>query len=73
MDCLEQVGLGERALRAAGLLSHGEKRQLELAIALATRPKLLLLDEPLAGTGHDEFAARHRDPAGTEGPHSRSC
>ena len=64
MDCLEQVGLGERAFTAAGFLSHGEKRQLELAVALATRPKLLLLDEPLAGTGHDEFAARHPDPAG---------
>lgn len=54
MDCLVQVGLWTRAHTAAGLLSHGEKRQLELAIALATAPKLLLLDEPLAGTGHDE-------------------
>jgi branched-chain amino acid transport system ATP-binding protein len=54
MDCLNQVGLGARAHIPAGLLSHGEKRQLELAIGLATEPRLLLLDEPLAGTGHDE-------------------
>jgi branched-chain amino acid transport system ATP-binding protein len=54
MDCLNLVGLGARAQMPAGLLSHGEKRQLEIAIALATEPKLLLLDEPLAGTGHDE-------------------
>jgi branched-chain amino acid transport system ATP-binding protein len=54
MDCLAQVGLAARAHIPAGMLSHGEKRQLELAIGLATEPKLLLLDEPLAGTGHDE-------------------
>ena len=54
MECLDLVGLGNRAPVPAGLLSHGEKRQLELAIALATNPKLLLLDEPLAGTGHEE-------------------
>jgi branched-chain amino acid transport system ATP-binding protein len=54
LEALSLVGLGSRALVPAGLLSHGEKRQLELAIALATQPKLLLLDEPLAGTGHDE-------------------
>lgn len=54
MECLAQVGLAARASTPAGLMSHGEKRQLELAIALATNPKLLLLDEPLAGTGHDE-------------------
>jgi branched-chain amino acid transport system ATP-binding protein len=51
---LERFGLGARAGMPAGLLSHGEKRQLELAIALATEPKLLLLDEPLAGTSHEE-------------------
>ncbi|WP_018699409.1 ABC transporter ATP-binding protein [Amorphus coralli] len=51
---LETVGLLERAGTRAGSLSHGEKRSLELAIALATRPKLLLLDEPMAGTGREE-------------------
>ncbi len=53
-EALARVGLGARSHVPAGLLSHGEKRQLELAIALATEPKLLLLDEPLAGTGHEE-------------------
>jgi branched-chain amino acid transport system ATP-binding protein len=56
MQFLDSVGLAGRANLPAGLLSHGEKRQLELAIALATEPKLLLLDEPLAGTGHEESA-----------------
>jgi branched-chain amino acid transport system ATP-binding protein len=51
---LEEVGLGERLHVPAGELSHGEKRALELAIALAMAPKLLLLDEPMAGTGPDE-------------------
>jgi branched-chain amino acid transport system ATP-binding protein len=54
MAALAQVGLGERTDSPAGELSHGEKRALELAIALAMEPKLLLLDEPMAGTGHDE-------------------
>jgi branched-chain amino acid transport system ATP-binding protein len=54
LAALTQVGLGERAGLPAGELSHGEKRALELAIALAMEPKLLLLDEPMAGTGHDE-------------------
>jgi len=53
-DVLDQVGLSVRAREPAGTLSHGEKRALELAIALALRPKLLLLDEPAAGTGHGE-------------------
>ena len=54
LAALAQVGLSERADAPAGELSHGEKRALELAIALAMEPKLLLLDEPMAGTGHDE-------------------
>jgi branched-chain amino acid transport system ATP-binding protein len=56
MQVLHLVGLGDRAGMPAGILSHGEKRQLELAAALATGPQLLLLDEPLAGTGHEESA-----------------
>jgi branched-chain amino acid transport system ATP-binding protein len=54
MALLARFGLGARAPTPAGQMSHGEKRQLELAIALAAKPKLLLLDEPLAGTSHDE-------------------
>ena len=54
MLVLEEVGLGKRAHSIAANLSHGEQRQLELAMALATRPRLLLLDEPVAGMGTDE-------------------
>jgi len=53
---LEEVGLENRAGAVAGELAHGEKRQLELAMALASDPRLVLLDEPMAGVGHDEAA-----------------
>jgi branched-chain amino acid transport system ATP-binding protein len=48
-DLLDQVGLRERAALLAGALSHGERRQLEVAVALAAQPRVLLLDEPAAG------------------------
>jgi branched-chain amino acid transport system ATP-binding protein len=51
---LEDVGLGARAEVLAANLAHGEQRQLEVAMALATRPRLLLLDEPVAGMGLEE-------------------
>jgi branched-chain amino acid transport system permease protein len=51
---LDQVGLADRAGVRAGVLAHGEQRQLELAMALALRPKILLLDEPMAGIGREE-------------------
>ena len=54
MAALEEVGLADRAHVPAGHLAHGEKRALELAIALVAEPKLLLLDEPMAGTGREE-------------------
>jgi branched-chain amino acid transport system ATP-binding protein len=53
-DTLARVGLAERADARAGDVSHGERRQLEIAMALASDPKLLLLDEPTAGMGRDE-------------------
>jgi len=53
---LEQVGLAGRADVAAAHLAHGEQRALEIAMALATKPKLLLLDEPMAGMGPEDSA-----------------
>ena len=49
-----QVGLEKRVLTIAGSLAHAEQRSLEVGLALATNPKLLLLDEPMAGMGPDE-------------------
>ncbi len=62
--CNDSIGIAQEALAAAGLsgtgslpagsMSHGKKRQLEIAMCLATRPQVLLLDEPLAGMGAEE-------------------
>ena len=54
LEALDRVGLADRANVTARYLSHGEHRQLEIAMALATQPKMLLLDEPMAGMGPDE-------------------
>ena len=51
---IEQAGLTAQTQRTAGTLSHGQKRQLEIAMCLATAPQVLLLDEPLAGMGAEE-------------------
>ena len=53
-DALEEVGLGGRADTPASNLAHGEQRALEIAMALAARPRLMLLDEPVAGMGAEE-------------------
>ncbi|MFC8503372.1 ABC transporter ATP-binding protein [Pedococcus sp. NPDC057267] len=54
MDLLDQVGLADRSGAAAGALAYGQKRALELALALALDPRLLLLDEPTAGMGLED-------------------
>ena len=56
-EYLQQVGLEKRADDMSENLSHGEHRQLEIAMALATGPKMLLLDEPMAGMGPEESKA----------------
>ena len=57
LAALARVGLADRAHARVGRLSHGEHRQLEIAMALATQPRLVLLDEPMAGMGPEESAA----------------
>ncbi len=54
MAALQLVGLETQAQRPVATLAHGERRQLEIAMTLATAPKLLLLDEPMAGMSHTE-------------------
>ncbi len=57
LEVLEKVRLIDRAGSIASALSHGERRQLEIAMALATNPSFMLLDEPMAGMGAEESAA----------------
>jgi len=56
VEVLESVGLGARANMQAGEVSYGEQRRVEIAVAMAQQPRLLLLDEPLAGLSQDERA-----------------
>jgi branched-chain amino acid transport system ATP-binding protein len=67
MDLLARLGLDARAAVPAQDLAHGEQRQLELALALATGARLLLLDEPMAGLGATESQAMTRLLAGLKG------
>ena len=53
-EALAEVGLADRADAPAGALAHGEQRGLEVAMALVQQPRLLLLDEPMAGAGREE-------------------
>ena len=67
---LERVGLADRADHAASDVAHGERRRLEIAMALALRPRAFLLDEPMAGMGAEGVSAMTRllDPLRQEAP-----
>jgi branched-chain amino acid transport system ATP-binding protein len=67
---LDEIGLGARADVVASNLAHGEQRQLEIAMALATGPKLLLLDEPTAGMGPEDSDRIRGFLAGLKGTYS---
>ncbi|HSV58260.1 MAG TPA: ABC transporter ATP-binding protein [Variovorax sp.] len=66
----ERIGLSHRLQAMAGSLSHGEQRQLEFGLALGSAPKLLLLDEPMAGMGPEESARLTRLIAGLRETHT---
>ena len=53
-ELLAEIGLADRAGAGIAALSHGEQRALEVGLAIASRPRLVMLDEPMAGMGHDE-------------------
>ena len=67
MEMLEKVGLQDRANGLASEMSHGERRQLEIAMALATGPQLMLLDEPMAGMGPEESGRMVQTLKGLDG------
>ena len=69
-QALRDVGLEGKSGQLAREISHGEQRQLELAMAIATRPRLLLLDEPMAGMGKEESERMVDLIAGLKGAHS---
>jgi branched-chain amino acid transport system ATP-binding protein len=56
-EILDRVGLGGRGRATAGTLAHGEKRKLEVALLLAGRPRVMLLDEPMAGVSAEDVPA----------------
>ena len=64
---LADVGLAERGDLAIGALSHGQRRALEVAMTLAGQPALVMLDEPMAGMGHEESARMERLVASLRG------
>ena len=66
-ELLERFGLAAKADELAGHLSHGEQRRLEIALALASRPRLLLLDEPTQGMSHGDTQATAQMIAGLAG------
>jgi len=70
LEVLKQVGLDARADVISGTLAHGEQRQLEIAMALATKPKLLLLDEPMAGMGAEDSEQMTRFLLGLKGQYT---
>lgn len=69
-EVLDQVGLGRVAERRAAELSHGQQRLLEVAMALAPRPRILLLDEPTSGMGVDDIPAMESLLARLAGTHT---
>ena len=56
-ECLDQLGIGDRENQIAGSLSHGDKRRLEIAIILASKAEIILLDEPMAGMSVENVPA----------------